>query len=162
MIEIYNSIKEVRYFCNHNKETIEGSISISEIPTLTTEQSKCMFAVKNKDGLYLSLDNKYVIATEIKSIRFFTWYLQTEESTVGTSNRSVGMIELIEEIINIKDEEISALTIALNHAHSRIDELVENKKLDGLKMYELQNVVDKVNYVSGCVEGVITEHAQEE
>jgi len=95
-----------------------------------------MYAIQNRDGLYLAEDGKYINGSEIHKIKWFKWYLQAEESTCGTSDNVIGAMTMLESIIADKDKEISELKILLDketQAHSFAQDLYVVKK----KQYDL-------------------------
>lgn len=72
-----NSIAEVKYFQRHPGPTIDGSTPISEIPVM--KENNIMFAIKFKDR-YLTTENYWAALDEGKSLKWFKYFLEAEES----------------------------------------------------------------------------------
>ena len=150
-VENYDSIREVRYYCENGGPTIEGSIPLSHQPTLN--HTETMYAIKNADGLYLTEDGEYVSGDEVRRIKWFKWYLQAEESVVGQDCTVIDAVALLEKIINIKDAKLAELTIMLDkkqEAHDFIQNLyiVKRRQAELLKI-ELDKVIQAHNTAKG-------------
>jgi len=132
----YNSVKEVRYFCERGGPTIEGSTPISSLATQPKNHEETMYAVKNKDGLFLTEDGKYVSDPDIHKIKWYKWYLHAEESTCGTSDTVIAATAVMETIIAAKDLEIASLKLQVKMKTEACD-MMESMYVSKRKQHEL-------------------------
>jgi len=118
----YDSLTEVRLFCLKGGQTLEGSTPL--VKHLPIEEPPFVYAIRRPDGLYVQeMGTNPCLAYEFHRMKWYRWFLQAEEASVGTMNKTVGSFQVMEHAIKIKDDVINSLVISLDEAHKEIVKL---------------------------------------
>lgn len=122
MNNLYDSKKEIKYFCQRGGPTIEGSTPISELPTLKEQDYMYALKQKHKDELVLvRVDGN--LCDIYGEIKWFRYYLEAEEFC-HKCTYDVEAIEASEILKYILNE----LSSSKNRVHQLLTEIIGYQK----------------------------------